>query len=177
MNKIIFVAALLIISGAIFTSCGDSTEEPPQPITIIGTWRVTERILSTGNQDVDTWINGALKEDHWQYEIRKVFSGIDGKETVGSLVTTMNKKNAGADVDDEKWLGTYEIEDDQLHVDEERLHQSVSTIEFSGSQTMTTHTEITATYLRNLLSVLKVYGQDDRVPDDITGSLKTTHIR
>lgn len=175
MNRNKFITFSLLITSIFFLSCGDDdTHTSP---SIIGTWTVTERTIDTENEEIDDWINWALRKEHELYNMQVTYAGIDGVDTEGSIFTALKRKDSSGETNELEWGGTYKIEDNTIYLTEERLSQSVAKINILDDKMMVTYTEVTAPYLRNLLNVIGLPGQEDRIPNDITGTIKTRQAR
>jgi len=174
MNKRAFNLFTIFLICVSFLSCGDNDEA--EKTTVLGDWYTTDWSLSTGDNDVDDWINGLLRQDLNTFIIKRTFRSIEGGDgTEGSVHTTSRKIDDPQGVDYRTRQGTYKIEGNVISMDEEQLGKSESVIQI-GEKVMITEVKVDREYLVVLLRILGALTADE-VPDGTTGTLKIREAR
>ncbi|MBB4036167.1 hypothetical protein GGR21_002068 [Dysgonomonas hofstadii] len=174
MNKNTFSLLAILIICLSFLSCGD--DEKAERPTILGEWYTTGWFLDTGNEEIDDWINGLLRQDLKDFIIKREFIPIEnGDGTIGAVYTTSKEIDSPNGPDFRSRQGTYKIEGNVIYLDEEQFNTSEATIQI-GEKIMITEIKVDKAYLTTLLSVLFSL-TSSQIPDGTTGTLKMYEAR
>jgi len=168
MKKNILSYFLLAIIGISITSCGkrDEIEE----LSIAGSWTITERQVTTGDEFLDEIINNLIKLDNQDYIVKRTFTQAEYR--LGSLITIATDRKTGTE--QRNRAGTYRITNDSLYIDDEKFLQTVS------GYTMTEKVLVTRQKLKkdDIDHIVEELGGDPNlIPKGTEGILRMKEIR
>lgn len=163
MKKTILFIVAILPTLITFSSC-DGGEDPP--VSILGDWHVTERTLTTGNEDLDFLINSLYILETKEYDIVHRF-------TESGITTTYTNRETG--IMERQKEGTYMLESDgRLIIDDEAYGRSISTYILSNTR-LTYTRDVTINDIRDIADELGI--DIDVLPAEANGVLKIHEAR
>lgn len=168
MNKVLQTFLFVALAGILISSCNKNNDSEKPSIT--GEWTTIERSISTNNDFLNESINNLFALDNKDYIVKRIFTQTD--ENIGAIETIAINKKTGNE--DRNRSGSYKIEGDSLHIDDQKFEQTTSRYRIDG-KVLLTYTKVKKKELDYIVSELG--GDPNLIPDDAEGLLRMKEIK